>query len=335
MMSLRLIEQGHSCRPFLLLLIALFGGASNAEDARVDLNLQVESPVVVERGAGKITLVDVEAYLSGLSDDLKPIFVADSDRLGKALDSLLIQRQLRVGAEVEEKGFWEMPEFRAELIQKIEKEVARLYLDELWQRERLDDYSAQAEELYLTRPDLARAPARYDFSHILIRHGNRRPELAAMRKIIGIFDELSKGAEFIELAESVSEDSSEIQARGQYTDVEARQLDEPVRDALAALQEGQISQPFRSDAGWHIVRLDDRNRPEYDSFEAARTTALRVAEQRHKQSFQERVLRSMTSKPIRIHDDALNRLLERYSLEAEAAAEARSRLGESIEGALR
>lgn len=334
MVTLRLIEQSRSCRLFLLLLIALCAGTGKAEDAEIELNLQVESPVAVERGGGKITLVDVEAYLSGLSDDLKPIFVADSDRLGKALDDLLIQRQLRAGAEAEEEGFWEMPAFQAELIQKIEKEVARLYLEELWQREKLDDYSAQAEELYLTRPNLVRAPARYDFSHILIRHGNRRPELAAMRQIIGIFDELSKGAEFIELAESVSEDNSEIQARGKYTDVEARQLDEPVRDALAALEEGQISQPFRSGAGWHIVRLEDRSTPEYNSFEAARTTALRVAEKRHKQSFQERVLRRLTSESIRIHNDALNKLLDRYSLEAEVAEEAGSRLGESIEGAL-
>jgi peptidyl-prolyl cis-trans isomerase SurA len=30
------------------------------------------------------------------------------------------------------------------------------------------------------------------------------------------------------------------------------------RDTLAAMQKGEISQPFRSDFGWHVIQLHDR-----------------------------------------------------------------------------
>lgn len=329
-MKSNLINPVSACR---MLLAALFSIPAVGGAEEIGMEFNIDSPAIVERGDAQVTLIDVEAYLSGLSEDLRPVLVADSDRLGKALDTLLMQRQLRIGAQSESDGFWGKPEFQAELIQTIEKEVAELYLEQMWQREKLDDYSAQAEELYLTRPDLVRAPTRYDFSHILIRHGNRRSELAAMRKIIAIYDELSEGADFAQLAETHSEDNSEVQSGGQYSDIESSILDGPVRAVLRSLKGGQISQPFRSNAGWHIVRLDARETPEYESFKAARDTAMRIAEQRHKQSFHERALRRMTSQSFTIDDAVLNDVLNQYTVGGESAADAKSRIGESIENA--
>mgnify|MGYP005848669457 CR=1 FL=1 len=331
MMTLRLFEPQRSWPLLFVLLGSLAATDGSADDTEIDLTLAIDSPIVVERGGAKVTLIDFEAYLAGLADNLKPAFVADTGRLGKALDSLLLPRQLRMALESESGSVWQKPTFQAELIQSIEKQAAELYLQHLWESEKLQDYSAQAEEVYLTRPDLVRAPVQVDFSHILIRRGKQRSELAAMRGIIDVYDQLSEGAVFGELAQSVSEDNSDLQSRGEYENIEMTSLDEPVRDALARLKNGQISQPFRSDAGWHIVRLDHRASPKFDSFADARPTALRVAEQRHKENFRERVLRRFTSKPVRTSDETLEQLANKYSAQAGNSEDASDGRDESVE----
>jgi len=76
-----------------------------------------------------------------------------------------------------------------------------------------------------------------------------------------VFDQLRKGADFAALAKEKSKDpsSSEGGDLGYFT--RDRMVPE-FADAAFKLQVGQISDPVKTEFGWHIIKLEDkRNRP--------------------------------------------------------------------------
>jgi peptidyl-prolyl cis-trans isomerase SurA len=96
----------------------------------------------------------------------------------------------------------------------------------------------------------------YHARHILVRVNEQQDEAAAKAKIDTLRARLVGGADFAALAKESSEDAS---SRGQGGDLGWFPVDAFGPDFgqhVAALKDEEISQPFRSDAGWHIVQLE-------------------------------------------------------------------------------
>jgi peptidyl-prolyl cis-trans isomerase SurA len=97
--------------------------------------------------------------------------------------------------------------------------------------------------------------------HILIRvipteEDERRiiDELSALRQqILG-------GADFSELAMQNSDDENVTQDKGHLGTFELDKMVVPqFKEAISKLSPGEISQPFKTDFGFHIVKLDKRS----------------------------------------------------------------------------
>ena len=95
--------------------------------------------------------------------------------------------------------------------------------------------------------------------HILIKPSIILSEEKAKGMLEGFLMDLRSGkANFAQLAEKYSEDPGSAVQGGELgwssPDVYAPEF----RDMVNRLQPGQISQPFRTSFGWHIVQLEDR-----------------------------------------------------------------------------
>ena len=87
----------------------------------------------------------------------------------------------------------------------------------------------------------------------------------ARQKLAGIRDQILKGADFNELAKKHSEDPS-AQYNGGEMGYVGRGAMVPTFEAMAfKLKEGEISMPFESPFGFHIMQLIDRRGNEYNS----------------------------------------------------------------------
>jgi peptidyl-prolyl cis-trans isomerase D len=105
--------------------------------------------------------------------------------------------------------------------------------------------------------------------HILIAVEDGNDE-AARKTAEGIVERLRNGEDFAKLA---GESSTDAGTKGQGGDlgwVGRGMLPGPFEDALYAMQVGAISEPVKSDFGYHVIRLDEVRAGTEQSFESVR-----------------------------------------------------------------
>jgi parvulin-like peptidyl-prolyl isomerase len=99
-----------------------------------------------------------------------------------------------------------------------------------------------------------------------------------------IYDELKGGADFPETARKYSEDASADSGGSLGTFKQGEMLDVLDKE-VANLQPGQFSHPVRSDAGFHIVRLDERQGASHPALD---TLADEIKEKLYNAALEER-----------------------------------------------
>lgn len=156
-------------------------------------------------------------------------------------------------------------------------------------------------------------PARgeMDISHILIRSGDMRSDVAARAVIDSIHAQLEEGVLFEELAKSRSEDKMTA-ARGGYLGFFGINRYETVfEDAAFALQsDGDISQPVKTSLGWHIIKRNRKKEmPTFEQMLPALNSRL-LQDSRHKAAEQAMVEQIKQEAGYTLQEDVLNLFLD-------------------------
>jgi peptidyl-prolyl cis-trans isomerase SurA len=106
--------------------------------------------------------------------------------------------------------------------------------------------------------DASQAPpqmvTQYHARHILVRTGEGVNDADAKAKIDTIRARLTGGADFAAVAGSSSEDINSAAKGGDLGWFAVDAFGPEFGSHVAALQDGQVSEPFKSEAGWHIVQ---------------------------------------------------------------------------------
>ncbi len=108
-------------------------------------------------------------------------------------------------------------------------------------------------------------------AHILIEIGGDRDEAAAQALAAKVKGELEAGADFTALAARYSDDFGTKQSGGDLGISGGETFPQPFEQALAALQPGQVSEPVRTDAGLHLIKLVDQRVETFPPLEQRRT----------------------------------------------------------------
>lgn len=94
----------------------------------------------------------------------------------------------------------------------------------------------------------------YQARHILVRTGEGVDEAAAKAKIDTLRARIDGGAEFVAVATENSEDKATAARGGDLGWFAQDQYGAEFGAQVAGLQDGQVSQPFKTEAGWHVVQ---------------------------------------------------------------------------------
>jgi peptidyl-prolyl cis-trans isomerase SurA len=97
----------------------------------------------------------------------------------------------------------------------------------------------------------------YKARHIMIQVNELVTPRLAMDQIMDLKQQLNDGADFAELAREYSDDTSSANIGGDMGWFPPDALGERVGQTLAALQPGEVSEPFQTQIGWHIMELVD------------------------------------------------------------------------------
>lgn len=127
--------------------------------------------------------------------------------------------------------------------------------------------------------------------HILIKPSIILSEEKARSMLAGFVKDLRAGdADFAELAKEHSEDPGSALKGGEYDWTDPTTYVPAFRDTLLSLDKNEISEPFRSTFGWHIVQLLDKRVADKTDF-AKKNRAHGIL---YNRKFQEESLRWMS-----------------------------------------
>ena len=115
----------------------------------------------------------------------------------------------------------------------------------------------QLLKLVETRDASQAAPTmvtQYQARHILVRPEEGQDEAAAKAEIDTLRARIEGGADFAEVATAESDDKASAARGGDLGWFTQEQYGAEFGAQVAGLQDGQVSQPFKSQAGWHIVQ---------------------------------------------------------------------------------
>ncbi|MBO6577310.1 MAG: peptidylprolyl isomerase [Rhodothermales bacterium] len=230
-----------------LLLVILLSACAGLGSGRAD----ADRDVVAIIGSERITLEDFERqYSRSLPDSAD----ASQDSLGAYQDFLqrYVDFRLKVreadsaGYDSREDLIQEMSQYRGQLARPylLEREVVEPLIQDLWDKK---------QEMV-------------DVSHILLRvDPDAAPNDTARvyARMVGLLDSLASGADFGDLAGTYSEDPSAKDAtrpgyRGRLGVYSGGRMVKPFEDRMYSTPVDSVSEIFRSQFGYHILKVHDR-----------------------------------------------------------------------------
>ncbi|MBT6702048.1 MAG: hypothetical protein HOB14_10335, partial [Gammaproteobacteria bacterium] len=107
-------------------------------------------------------------------------------------------------------------------------------------------------------------------SHILLTVGEDDNEDTVKLKIDDLKKRITQGEDFSTLAREFSQDPGSAQEGGDLGEVERGAMVKPFETALFSLHVNQVSEPVKTQFGWHIIKLNGLSGGDTKSFEQAR-----------------------------------------------------------------
>ncbi|MBB2496730.1 peptidylprolyl isomerase [Aquipseudomonas ullengensis] len=91
--------------------------------------------------------------------------------------------------------------------------------------------------------------------HILIKPSEIRSEEETRRLVERLYERITSGEDFAELAKNFSEDPGSALNGGDLNWIDPQALVPEFRDVMANTATGQLSKPFKSTYGWHVLEV--------------------------------------------------------------------------------
>ncbi len=154
-----------------------------------------------------------------------------------------------------------------------ELKIRYLYLNPQNYLDKLKILEEDIADYYESNLDKFRTPQTVQARHILIRvDQNATPEQVkdARQRIEDVLKLARDGQDFAELAAEYSEGPTKSKG-GDLGTFRRQDMVKPFSDKAFSMQAGEISEPVRTDFGWHIIKVEKVNPATVQSLDEART----------------------------------------------------------------
>ena len=165
--------------------------------------------------------------------------------------------------------------FRKEFAQYRDQQIRPTFVTD-------EDMLAEAHKVYDETVEQIGPDGLVSAAHILIltpQKATEEQQREAKRRIDSGYTALQAGADFEALAKQVSQDPGSGRRGGMLGWFARKQMVKEFEDEAFALQPGEMSKPFLSPYGWHIILMKERK--QFEPFEFHKENILRYLEQRN------------------------------------------------------
>ena len=204
--------------------------------------------------------------------------------LDELIDTVLVQQQVNQAYD----ALNDDPSFAKKRDEYLEKPVLKLLYDrEIAAKVQVSD--EDVEKYYQANLSRYKTPEQVRASHILIKVdidstqlGDKRKvaaaEAKAKKKADDIYQRLMKGEDFATLAKEFSDDPGSATRGGDLGSFSKGRMAKPFEDAAFSMEVGTISQPVKSEFGYHIIKVVEHRQEETKPLDDSRKDQIRQSE---------------------------------------------------------
>ena len=269
-----------------------------------------ESEILAQRGNGVVTQAAFAARVEKIPVEHRLAAIRDGNRVRDLINTILLRSQL--ASDAREAGYDKDKMVIDRMKLAAEAELAEAWIQNYVATQPPADYEALAREYYALHRDEIMSQPMINVSHILISNKEHSDEEAQ-----ALVDSVSQQLEedpgsFDELVLTYSEDPSAASNKGKFTNVKKGDMVEPFESTAFALAEGAISDPVRTEYGWHIIRLDARIEQEQLSFDEVKTRLVERERKEHEERLKQDYLGRLSSLEVQMTKEALEEMVRKH-----------------------
>jgi len=231
-------------------VVAIAAAQPAADPVRPDEAAVDPQKVVLVVGDVKMTAAEFEQFLDALPEAVQAEVRGPGRR--RAAEELVKLRLL--AAEARSRGLDKTPTYRMQLSLMQDNILAGLLRQELEERPVTDE---EVERYFKEHPG--------EFDRLTLRHiliattgPQGKPDADAAKEAADIVAQLAKGGDFAAIARAKSGDLGSRIEGGLLPPIVRGQTLPEFEKAAFALSKGQTSAPVKTDFGYHIIRMEDR-----------------------------------------------------------------------------
>lgn len=295
-----------------VLAVALAFGAGQGRAQSVT-NARGDDPVMAQRGSITMTQSQVQEMVRNSDPETRRALESDPSALSRAVRDHVLQ--LSVLAEAQSKQYDTRPDviWRAE--QARIGSIVDSYVASLTQPDPSYPSEQDIEQAYEANKSRLMIPRQYHLAQIFIAVPESNPppnaEADAQRQINEIRTQIvSRRGDFATLARRASQDHTTAANGGDLGWLREDQIIPPVRNAVAGLIEGGLSEPIRAPDGWHLVRLLGTRAAGPAPLPAVRDALIRALRQQKQQENARAYINGLLKdEPIQLNEIAISKLV--------------------------
>jgi parvulin-like peptidyl-prolyl isomerase len=137
----------------------------------------------------------------------------------------------------------------------------------------------EAREYYDNRPDLFTSEEMVSASHILKKASSDEEFENAEKEILSIRDRLLGGEDFVKCVQEESDDGGNDGNLGTFG--KGRMVPE-FEEAAFSLEPDQLSEPVKTQFGWHVIKLHEKQEPKLTPFDELKEKIIEYLHERKK-----------------------------------------------------
>lgn len=245
-----------------------------------------------------------QAYRMILDDIILEKLVAKRSEKAQVADEEVAAMYDRIksnfGSEEELKA---QIEKNGQTVEQVKNDIRTSLKQQRWLDEqtkgKTDVTDADAEKFYKENPEQFQKPEQVRASHILVRvPEDAKPEVVTEKEKQAkeIAARVKKGEDFNKVAAEVSEDPSAKQNSGDLNFFSKEQMVPEFSNAAFGMKKDEISEPVRSQFGYHVIKVTDRKAPETITLDQAKPQLLAFLKQQKRQQEVGKVVREIREK---------------------------------------
>ncbi|MFA7239391.1 MAG: peptidylprolyl isomerase [Sulfuricellaceae bacterium] len=282
---------------YVVVIVMLASGVPQAVSAE---------QVLLESNQVKITSLDFEAEMLRIPVEHREEFLTSKERIRKLLENMLVSKTL--AGQARKAGIDNEPLMKKRLELAVDKLLSQEQVNRSVDSLKLPNFEPRARELYKINTEKYTLPAKIHASHILVDSKNRSDE-EALKRIQEARVKALEGKSFDALAQEYSDDPSAKENKGDLGFFEAGNMVKPFSDAAFALSApGEISEPVKTQFGYHIIRLHEKQAAKLRPFEEVKEEIVKGLRDKYVADYRNEQIGKIISDPsLKLYEEAVDR----------------------------